>query len=56
MTMFEKLPRFLRGSTAEELESSEVPQGFDEEINRLQDAALIGIAAVVLITSAVLCL
>lgn len=44
MTMIEKLPRWMRGSTADELGTEPLDARTDEANNRLADVMLLGIA------------
>lgn len=44
MTMFEHLPRFLRGSSADEIGTEPLDARIDEANNRLADVMLLGIA------------
>lgn len=52
MTMLEMLPRWMRGSTAEELDVNGIPPV--EETNRIQDCALLAMAVAAIVAS--LCL
>ena len=52
MTMIEKLPRWMRGSNAEELDVDSLPP--EKEISRTQDCVLLALAAIALVAS--LCL